>query len=44
MYATLAAGSESHKNVSVTRSWILNLYYTNKVRGSPRHALATPPT
>ncbi len=34
MYATLAmAGSEtSHKAVDRSRSWVLNLYYTNKVR------------
>jgi len=33
MYATLSMGgsSESHKNVSKERSWIMNLYYTNKV-------------
>jgi CDP-diacylglycerol--inositol 3-phosphatidyltransferase len=32
MYATLAGGSdESHKNVRRSQSWILNLYYTNKV-------------
>ncbi|KAI1412388.1 CDP-alcohol phosphatidyltransferase-domain-containing protein [Hypoxylon sp. FL1857] len=32
MYATLAmAGSDtSHKNVDKSRSWLLNLYYTNK--------------
>ncbi|KAK3933725.1 CDP-alcohol phosphatidyltransferase-domain-containing protein [Diplogelasinospora grovesii] len=32
MYATLAMGgsSESHKNVDKSRSWILNLYYTNR--------------
>jgi CDP-diacylglycerol--inositol 3-phosphatidyltransferase len=29
MYATLAMGGqgESHKNVSASRSWIMNLYY-----------------
>jgi CDP-diacylglycerol--inositol 3-phosphatidyltransferase len=34
MYATLSMGGqgESHKNVSATRSRIMNLYYTNKVR------------
>jgi len=33
MYATLVMGgqTESHKNVSADRSWIMNLYYTNKV-------------
>ncbi|KAI1341850.1 CDP-diacylglycerol-inositol 3-phosphatidyltransferase-like protein PIS [Xylariaceae sp. FL0016] len=32
MYATLAMGGsgESHKNVDKSRSWLLNLYYTNK--------------
>ncbi|KAH8892054.1 CDP-diacylglycerol-inositol 3-phosphatidyltransferase PIS [Thozetella sp. PMI_491] len=32
MYATLAMGGsgESHKNVDKSRSWILNLYYTNR--------------
>jgi hypothetical protein len=36
MYATLAMGgsAESHKNVDKSRSWLLNLYYTNKVRFS----------
>jgi CDP-diacylglycerol--inositol 3-phosphatidyltransferase len=34
MYATLVMGGvgESHKKVDKSRSWILNLYYTNKVR------------
>lgn len=34
MYATLAMGGsgESHKNVDVKRSWIMHLYYTNRVR------------
>jgi CDP-diacylglycerol--inositol 3-phosphatidyltransferase len=34
MYATLSMGGsdQSHKQVDKTRSWILNLYYTNKVR------------
>jgi len=34
MYATLTMGGSdnSHKNVDVSRSWLLNLYYTNKVR------------
>lgn len=32
MYATLVmGGGESHKKVDKSRSWILNLYYTNKV-------------
>ncbi|TKA69350.1 hypothetical protein B0A55_08166 [Friedmanniomyces simplex] len=33
MYATLSMGGkgESHKNVSVERSWIMNKYYTNKI-------------
>lgn len=33
MYATLAMGGAdtSHKKVDKSRSWILNLYYTNKV-------------
>jgi len=33
MYATLSMGGadNSHKNVDKSRSWILNLYYTNKV-------------
>ncbi|KLU91387.1 CDP-diacylglycerol-inositol 3-phosphatidyltransferase PIS [Magnaporthiopsis poae ATCC 64411] len=32
MYATLAMGGsgESHKNVDKSRSWVLNLYYTNR--------------
>ncbi|KAK3671289.1 phosphatidylinositol synthase 1 (CDP-alcohol phosphatidyltransferase1) [Recurvomyces mirabilis] len=32
MYATLSMGgsTESHKNVSKERSWIMNMYYTNK--------------
>lgn len=32
MYATLSLGgqNQSHKNVDKTRSWILNLYYTNR--------------
>lgn len=34
MYTTLAMGGsgQSHKNVDRSRSWILNQYYTNKVR------------
>lgn len=34
MYATLAMGGSdtSHKAVDKSRSWLLNLYYTNKVR------------
>ena len=33
MYATLVMGGAdtSHKNVDKSRSWILNLYYTNRV-------------
>lgn len=32
MYATLVMGdSDSHKQVDKSRSWLLNLYYTNKV-------------
>lgn len=33
MYATLVMGgqTQSHKNVDAKRSWIMNLYYTNKV-------------
>lgn len=33
MYATLSMGgsSQSHKDVSASRSWILRMYYTNKV-------------
>lgn len=40
MYATLVVGgtSSSHKNIDKTKSWILNLYYTNKV-GLLRHRL-----
>ena len=39
MYATLVMGgqSESHKNVSASRSRIMNLYYTNKVRLHSSH-------
>ena len=35
MYATLIMGGsdQSHKKVDASRSWILNLYYTNKVCG-----------
>lgn len=37
MYATLVMGGsgESHKKVDRSRSYILNLYYTNKVRFLP---------
>ena len=37
MYATLVMGGteSSHKDVDKSRSWILNLYYTNKVRLDP---------
>jgi len=33
MVATLSMGGkdQSHKNVDASRSWLLNLYYTNKV-------------
>lgn len=33
MYATLVMGgqTQSHKNVDASRSWIMNLYYTNKM-------------
>lgn len=33
MYATLVVGGvdTSHKNIDKTQSWLLNLYYTNKV-------------
>ena len=31
MNATLAMGDKSHKNIDKSQSWILNLYYTNKV-------------
>ncbi|OAL36494.1 hypothetical protein AYO20_04110 [Fonsecaea nubica] len=31
MYATLTMGGQSHKKVDSSRSWILHLYYTNKV-------------
>ena len=38
MYATLAMGGqgESHKNVSSSRSWIMNKYYSNKVSHAAR--------
>lgn len=37
MYASLAMGGSdsSHKSVDKSRSWVLNLYYTNKVRYTP---------
>lgn len=37
MYATLAMGGQnhSHKSVDKSRSWLLNLYYTNKVGVPP---------
>jgi CDP-diacylglycerol--inositol 3-phosphatidyltransferase len=37
MYATLSMGGSdhSHKSVDKSRSWLLNLYYTNKVRRPP---------
>lgn len=33
MYATLVVGGvdSSHKNIDKSQSWLLNLYYTNKV-------------
>ena len=36
MYATLSMGGSgsSHKNVDAQRSWLLHLYYSNKVGGS----------
>lgn len=40
MYATLVVGGSesSHKNIDKTQSWLLNLYYTNKVS----EALSSP--
>lgn len=37
MYATLVVGGSdsSHKNIDKSQSWLLNLYYTNKVRIPP---------
>lgn len=37
MYTTLVMGgsNQSHKSVDKSRSWLLNLYYTNKVRRNP---------
>lgn len=34
MYATLVVSGtdSSHKNIDKSKSWLLNLYYTNKVR------------
>lgn len=34
MYATMVVGGadSSHKNIDKSQSWLLNLYYTNKVR------------
>ena len=42
MYATLVMGGqgESHKNVSAERSWIMNIYYTNKVQRASRGRVA----
>lgn len=36
MFATLTMGGvdSSHKNVDASRNWLLNIYYTNKVRTS----------
>ena len=42
MYATLVmGGGESHKKVDKSRSWILNLYYTNKVAFPSRNQSRT---
>lgn len=43
MYTTLVMGgsNQSHKSVDKSRSWLLNLYYTNKVRSLPH--FQTPP-
>lgn len=43
MYATLVVGGSdsSHKNIDKSQSWLLNLYYTNKVRNNKR--LDSPP-
>lgn len=35
MYASLTTGGQSHKKVEASRSWVLHLYYTNKVRFRP---------
>ena len=39
MYATLTMGAQgqSHKKVDSSRSWVLHLYYTNRVRGPISH-------
>lgn len=46
MYATLVMGgqNQSHKNVDAGRSWLMNLYYTNKVRRERAHWLAELPS
>ena len=31
MFASLTTGGQSHKKVEASRSWVLHLYYTNKV-------------
>lgn len=31
MYASLSMGTASHKNVDKSQSWLLKIYYTNKV-------------
>lgn len=43
MYATLVMGgqTQSHKNVDAKRSYIMNLYYTNKVRTIVKSACKT---
>lgn len=43
MYATLSMGGsdQSHKQVDKTRSWLLNLYYTNKVCPADRSVSCT---
>jgi hypothetical protein len=45
MYATLVVGGtdSSHKNIDKSQSWLLNLYYTNKVR-MPRSPISPPPS
>jgi CDP-diacylglycerol--inositol 3-phosphatidyltransferase len=42
MYASLTTGGQSHKKVEASRSWVLHLYYTNKVSQTPSPPL--PPT
>jgi CDP-diacylglycerol--inositol 3-phosphatidyltransferase len=38
MYSSLSAGNSSHKNVDKSQSWLLNLYYTNRVGRRLHHA------